>query len=783
MICLAALWQTPAGAATITVTTDADSGAGSLRQAIAGAASGDTITFDNDYTITLASELDIIDKTVTITGAGHLITISGNNAVRVFHVGDYTTGGSGNLTVDHLNIVNGKSQVEECAGSAVACGGGLMLEYLTTATVLNCTFSNNDGGLAGGAIYSYYGNPLTVTNSTFTDNHATAYGGAIEFFYGSATLTNNTFNSNSAQGYGGALLNTWGNVTLRNNIFIKGATSINTCFSDFADGGSTTDGGGNVRNGDTSCPGTTITPLLGTLGYYGGDVPTMPLLPGSGAIDAATSNCPATDARGVARSSTCDAGAYESRGFTVSKTGGDSQSAVVNTPFANPLEVTVSETGGSALPGALVSFSAPASGASLSEASFTATADSSGIASATVTANGQTGSYMVAFAAAGAASDNFTLTNVLPPDTVITSHPASPTNDPTPSFTFSGSDGVAPLAFECRLNQGDFEACTSPKSYAGLSTDNHTFQVRAVDSDGNRDATPASFSWLQDVTAPNGYAVGILQAYINDTNTAHLSFVISGAEDGSSYSYEITSSGGGTPVTGSGTVPTGPTKTVTGVDTSALGYGLLTLTLSMTDAIGNPGNTVTDNVTKTRCLAGTYGPDNGTASCIQCPAGTYSADDAAAACLECAPGYTSPAGAASCTEIPATTTTTAPACIDTDGDGYGPGCAAGDDCNDGNAAVHDTCTECTLTVMPRNIGRLIGKNEAKRRLLIIGPRGADYDQNTPVTLDTGAIEILDRQVFFRRFLLLKVSIDGEQLEKGDYTVTVENCTGTIHMVR
>ena len=181
------LGVTPAYAGTLTVTNNADSGAGSLRQAIAAAASGDTITFDNDYTITLASELAIIDKTITITGTGHHITISGNNAVRVFHIGDYNIGAGGNLTIDHLNIVNGKSTIEECAGSAVSCGGGLMLEYLTTATVLNSTFANNDGGFAGGAIYSYYGNPLTVTNSTFINNHTTGYAGAIQLFYGSAT--------------------------------------------------------------------------------------------------------------------------------------------------------------------------------------------------------------------------------------------------------------------------------------------------------------------------------------------------------------------------------------------------------------------------------------------------------------------------------------------------------------------------------------------------------------------------------------------------------------------
>jgi hypothetical protein len=42
---LAVLAVTAAGGATITVTNTSDSGTGSLRQAVAGASSGDTITF------------------------------------------------------------------------------------------------------------------------------------------------------------------------------------------------------------------------------------------------------------------------------------------------------------------------------------------------------------------------------------------------------------------------------------------------------------------------------------------------------------------------------------------------------------------------------------------------------------------------------------------------------------------------------------------------------------------------------------------------------------------
>ena len=41
-----------------------------------------------------------------------------------------------------------------------------------------------------------------------------------------------------------------------------------------------------------------------------------------------------------------------------------------------------------------------------------------------------------------------------------------------------------------------------PKSYTGLSQGSHTFEVRATDAAGNTDATPASFTWTIDTTAP-----------------------------------------------------------------------------------------------------------------------------------------------------------------------------------------------------------------------------------------------------------------------------------------
>ena len=67
--------------------------------------------------------------------------------------------------------------------------------------------------------------------------------------------------------------------------------------------------------GTTSSP---IDPLLAPLGDYGGRTLTMPLLPGSPAIDAGTATgAPTIDQRGFGRVGAVDIGAFESQGFVI----------------------------------------------------------------------------------------------------------------------------------------------------------------------------------------------------------------------------------------------------------------------------------------------------------------------------------------------------------------------------------------------------------------------------------------------------------------------------------
>jgi hypothetical protein len=79
-----------------------------------------------------------------------------------------------------------------------------------------------------------------------------------------------------------------------------------------------------------------------------------------------------------------------------------------------------------------------------------------------------------------------------PPETTITVGPKDVTKDKAAAFGFGS--GEAESRFECRLDAGAFEACTSIKTYT-VKKGNHDFEVRAIDPAGNVDPTPAANSW------------------------------------------------------------------------------------------------------------------------------------------------------------------------------------------------------------------------------------------------------------------------------------------------
>jgi len=92
-------------------------------------------------------------------------------------------------------------------------------------------------------------------------------------------------------------------------------------------------------------------------------------------------------------------------------------------------------------------------------------------------------------------------TDITPPDTTITRAPPDPSPSADASFSFSSSEPGA--TFECQLDSSGFRACESPQTYTDLEDGERVFQVRALDSAGNPDPTPASHTWTIDTTPPD----------------------------------------------------------------------------------------------------------------------------------------------------------------------------------------------------------------------------------------------------------------------------------------
>ena len=89
------------------------------------------------------------------------------------------------------------------------------------------------------------------------------------------------------------------------------------------------------------------------------------------------------------------------------------------------------------------------------------------------------------------------------PETTIDSGPGASTTSTSASFAFSSSESGS--TFDCSLDGAPFEPCVSPAEYTGLSLATHQFRVRAMDADGIRDETPASYTWTvgaPDTAAP-----------------------------------------------------------------------------------------------------------------------------------------------------------------------------------------------------------------------------------------------------------------------------------------
>ena len=112
-----------------------------------------------------------------------------------------------------------------------------------------------------------------------------------------------------------------------------------------------------------------------------------------------------------------------------------------------------------------------------------------------------------------------------PPDTSITSKPLNLTNSTSANFSFTSTEDGS--TFECQMDSGGYTSCTSPKSYTELTEGSHSFSVKAIDSAGNTDSTPASYTWTIDTTAVE---ISITSQPLNPTNSISADFSFTSTE-------------------------------------------------------------------------------------------------------------------------------------------------------------------------------------------------------------------------------------------------------------
>jgi CSLREA domain-containing protein len=484
----------------ITVNTTGDqNGIGaecSLREAIASAntnaafggcpiGSGpDVIGFSVTGTIDLTAGELLVNSDIQIQGPGAgLLTLKGGAPNRVLEVvagnvtvsgltvtgGDYMALGfirdgggihnDGTLTLDHVVVTGNKVQLNATGGTnllAIVNGGGIsnygtltVRDSTVSANTLSSSASggstSNSANANGGGIYSQGPNSLTVERSTVSGNQLTT------------TASGANASSNSL---GGGIFNaTFGSFTVTRST-ITGNTNTAT-------GGSAETNGGGIFDDALKLNATGDT-IAGNSGAPAANVS------GAVMITAAERIADSILANPLGGGANCD-GQLVSGGFNLesgNSCGLGAPTDLVNTaPGLGPL----ASNGGPTQTLALL----PGSAAIDKGSSLGSTVDQRGlprITDFTAIKNAADGSDIGAFELGG------------PPETKITKVKRKSKKHKA-IFRFTSSE--AGSTFECRIDKKRFRPCKSPRRYKLKPGKKHKFRVRATNSIGEVDATPA----------------------------------------------------------------------------------------------------------------------------------------------------------------------------------------------------------------------------------------------------------------------------------------------------
>lgn len=514
------------------VTSFENFGAGTLRQAVADACPGSTITFQVAGTIQLSSAQIVIDKNLTIQGPGaHLLNVRNTapSVNRVFMVSAGVTATIAGITISGGNLVN-----------------------------------NGGSGESGGGIYNL-GN-LTLTDSVITDNRAAGGNGGGIYNSGSAALKiiNTTISANSAGSKGGGIYtvsNSVDSLTITGSLISNNLTLNDDYRLGVGEGGgiyalgagkisltNTTISGNKVSNSCGTEKGAGIYNALGTLSLTGVTITNnshrgaaigncVPVVFGSGIY---SSGAPAVNIRNSIIAENKVEGSeisadINSQGYNLlyiednTEITGDRTGDIYN---QNPRLLPLADNGGPTLTHGLEQTS-PAvdagnsSGLTIDQRGAARPAD---LAPPNISDGADIGAFELAV-------------NENPLKTIFTSGPGRFSNRNSAAFTFTGTPrfGVSISGYECSLDGGGFAACASGQSYASLAEGAHTLTVRTLYADGVVGA-PTPYHWTIEYNPPET----TISTAPGNPSSHDVRFTFSGVDDVSGIArFECELDGGG----------------------------------------------------------------------------------------------------------------------------------------------------------------------------------------------------------------------------------------------
>jgi Ca2+-binding RTX toxin-like protein len=160
--------------------------------------------------------------------------------------------------------------------------------------------------------------------------------------------------------------------------------------------------------------------------------------------------------------------------------------------------------------------------------------------------------------------------DTMPPDTTIVGNPNNPSNDTAPTFSVSSSQDGSTFEYEIDGLLGT--SLDGQVELADLANGSHTFRVWATDTAGNKDDSPATYTWTVDTMPPT---VNLTSSPAALSNTKMATFEFEANESNVTFEVNLDDNGF--------------EPGVNGITFNSLGEGEHTFQVRATDPVGNVG--------------------------------------------------------------------------------------------------------------------------------------------------------------------------------------------------